>query len=1069
MNKQINQFTKKDFEMISKDLVHLEGYRIPENGLIHNIYDELRKDLSERLGPKTIVMMQLGSFYEFYTTINQRDDPNSPTAIAGRLLNILTAKKQDGVWMAGVPVGKYEQHRDVLLNHGYTVVRIDQETNSTSTSAKKQRTIKEVCVPAWFDSKTPRRMDNWTDSGILSVCLDETSQNMGIVMMDPVNSEVYWEENCENDLITELIQYWYHFPVRTIYLSGELKNISILKNYADIRQLEKVNLNMEIYDNIIRKIWKKSSNDLVFCNMNEYVKCALYQGIREIWQCDKEGCSYLGEPLKLDGYTQKYGKMKIWGDSVTQLDIFPRIHELNERTELKCIYDILSRQCITQRGQQWLKRLFLSPFTDVKEINKYHESVSILLEKGYGEITSNLEMTEVSIQSVRRNLLFETSKLTHDVWKLKKWIDSVQNLMGILSKLRSSERELVWDKWGGQEELSEFQREFENEIDVTKLEEWEMRNVTGYRESPIQKERQTVEEREIRDEIIRYQEELIKWVAELVTQTGVDENGVLIRWGPDQIKVTMTAKIGKQMRDSHKLTSDYRLETRKTDRWFVNHNRINMINEELLPRYEKLTNLVERRWNKHGKSLFIKYRQIFQEWCERLSVLDVIRCYSVAAIKNRWSRPIVKISEDGGSIRATEMRHPLLELLHQNTAYVSNNVTIGGKCELREGKMTNGMLLYGVNASGKSSYMKAVGVNTILCQMGCFVAAKTWEQVPFSCIITRINGNDNMLEGKSSFAVEISELRQVQYAAHSKTLLLGDEICRGTEIISAISLVGGMIKYLSEHNVRFIFATHLHTLQDIQMISEINTIGFYHMHIDQFSDGRLRYERKLRPGRGSNQYGIMVARIMGLNEDILNYANSIRDDLSKTNWDRLFEKSTNSRYNSDLKVESCEICQLIEDTLDTHHIEFQSEAKKANGTVNNGASSVHDKHNLVVLCKRCHQAVHKGKIMINGWKSYLGVDGKEERRLEWFNVQPQPQPQMDLITDSSGRKRRVKTRSLEDLTTEEQKNIFHMQLLIDDPTKSSHIRQIQRRIREMFAIQVTATELRSFWKTFSEK
>ena len=130
------------------------------------------------------------------------------------------------------------------------------------------------------------------------------------------------------------------------------------------------------------------------------------------------------------------------------------------------------------------------------------------------------------------------------------------------------------------------------------------------------------------------------------------------------------------------------------------------------------------------------------------------------------------------------MRHPIIERLDRGTVYVPNDISIG----LADDIAQTGMLLYGTNASGKSSLMKAVGLNIIMAQAGFYVAAEEFEYIPYQRLFTRILNADNIFRGESSFAVEMGELRGILKRANGNSLVLGDELCSGTENTSAQSI-----------------------------------------------------------------------------------------------------------------------------------------------------------------------------------------------------------------------------------------------------------------------------------------
>ena len=259
----------------------------------------------------------------------------------------------------------------------------------------------------------------------------------------------------------------------------------------------------------------------------------------------------------------------------------------------------------------------------------------------------------------------------------------------------------------------------------------------------------------------------------------------------------------------------------------------------------------------------------------------------------------------------------------------------------------NGWLLYGMNASGKSSLMKAVGIAVLLAQVGCYVPAASLTLKPYKSLYTRILNQDNIHAGLSSFAVEMLELREILKHGNSYSLVLGDELCSGTESVSATALVASGILWLSQRNVSFIFATHLHGLNDIKDLQTLTSLKVWHLkvHYDAAAD-LLIYDRRLEPGSGSTYYGLEVAKAMNIPFEFLEIAHKIRKDL-------LHQTTRTSSYNSKCIVKECEICRVsISHLLEVHHIAHQKD----------GGSN--DLRNLIVVCQACHDAHHAGSLEI---------------------------------------------------------------------------------------------------------
>ena len=371
-----------------------------------------------------------------------------------------------------------------------------------------------------------------------------------------------------------------------------------------------------------------------------------------------------------------------------------------------------------------------------------------------------------------------------------------------------------------------------------------------------------------------------------------------------------------------------------------------------------------------------KYGRIMSLICKFVANIDLTKSACKTAQKWGYVRPKI-LDHKQSFIVAKNIRHPIIERLGNNDEYISNDLALGLDMSVDdfnsffEGTLDNkelfndsrGMLLFGTNASGKSSLMKAVGINIILAQSGHYVAASDFAFLPFTNLFTRINNNDNIFKGESSFAVEMSELRSILKRADKNSLVLGDELCAGTESISALSIFSSSVIKLEERGSSFIFATHLHELCNIKKITHLNCVKMFHLKvIFDMDNDTLVYDRKLEPGNGPAVYGLEVCSAMKMDQDFLLLAEEIRKDLLGIKQSVLDTKQ--SKYNSHVYVHLCEICNREAD--DVHHIKFQCTAdsnKLINGSVNKDIKS-----NLVPLCKSCHNDVHNDKIKIYGFK-----------------------------------------------------------------------------------------------------
>lgn len=344
-----------------------------------------------------------------------------------------------------------------------------------------------------------------------------------------------------------------------------------------------------------------------------------------------------------------------------------------------------------------------------------------------------------------------------------------------------------------------------------------------------------------------------------------------------------------------------------------------------------------------------------------------------------YVRPKYVSDSEGAGLKVKGLRHPIIERIHTATPYISHNLTLGSFAAASEpvaaentAVSSGGVLLYGVNAAGKSSLGKAIGLAIILAQTGMPVPASELTLVPYKALFTRILGNDNLWAGMSSFVVEMTEFRSILRSASAGTLVIGDELCAGTETASATSIVAAGVKTLADRGAHFFFATHLHELSEIKEIAEHAAVRSYHLtvHPSPTQHGALVYDRLLREGTGSPMYGLEVCRGLDMDREFLATAFEFRK--------RLFSEegtSRASRYNASVVVRACEVCSGHE-ALETHHIIPQA-AADARGCVSPGKSK-HSAENLVVLCGVCHDKHHAGVLEIKGW-----VETSVGRTLNW--------------------------------------------------------------------------------------
>jgi DNA mismatch repair protein MutS len=362
---------------------------------------------------------------------------------------------------------------------------------------------------------------------------------------------------------------------------------------------------------------------------------------------------------------------------------------------------------------------------------------------------------------------------------------------------------------------------------------------------------------------------------------------------------------------------------------------------------------------------FLSFLPLLEEIVSFIISVDLVFAKTHIARKYHYCRPTIDESATKSYINATDLRHCLIEQLNQEEIYVANDVDLG--------RSIDGVLLYGTNAVGKTSFIRAIGVAIIMAQAGLFVPATSFVFFPYKYLFTRIIGNDNIFKGLSTFAVEMTELRTILRLTNENSLILGDELCSGTESTSAISIFVAGIQQLSEKRSSFIFATHLHEIVNYEEITSLKTVTQKHLTVvyDKERDA-LIYDRKLKEGPGQNMYGLEVCKSLGLPEDFLRAAYDIRIKYNPACENTL--SSNVSKYNAKkIKSALCEHCGK-EAGEEVHHLQHQQNATE-NGVIQQGGATFHKNHvaNLITLCEKCHTTFHKSKAQHKRVKTTKGI------------------------------------------------------------------------------------------------
>ncbi len=253
-----------------------------------------------------------------------------------------------------------------------------------------------------------------------------------------------------------------------------------------------------------------------------------------------------------------------------------------------------------------------------------------------------------------------------------------------------------------------------------------------------------------------------------------------------------------------------------------------------------------------------------------IAYTDVLCSLSSVASKNRYVRPSVN---EKGIISIKDGRHPVVELMMKESSFISNDTFLNNTNERIA-------VITGPNMAGKSTYMRQTALITLMAQIGSFVPAKSADIAICDKIFTRVGASDDLAGGQSTFMVEMTEVANILRKASAKSLLILDEIGRGTSTYDGLSIAWAVIEYISDKNklgAKALFATHYHELTELE--GKINGVKNYCILVSEH-EGELLFLRKIIPGGADRSYGIAVAKLAGIPEEIILRASEIAEKLS---------------------------------------------------------------------------------------------------------------------------------------------------------------------------------------------
>ena len=273
-----------------------------------------------------------------------------------------------------------------------------------------------------------------------------------------------------------------------------------------------------------------------------------------------------------------------------------------------------------------------------------------------------------------------------------------------------------------------------------------------------------------------------------------------------------------------------------------------------------------------------------QQDAVEIAKLDCLFSFAKVAVENKYIRPQIM---DGDEITIKQGRHPVIERqLSTGEPYIANDVHLDSNSEQI-------LIITGPNMAGKSALLRQTALIVLMAQIGSFVPAESAQIGIVDKIFTRVGASDNISSGESTFMIEMNEAADILNNISQHSLILFDELGRGTSTYDGISIAWAIVEYLHEHpqfRAKTLFATHYHELNEME--KNFNRIRNYHISVKE-ADGKVIFLRKLECGGTEHSFGIHVAKMAGMPQSIVKRANQILGQMEAENRKGSIAKPTN--------------------------------------------------------------------------------------------------------------------------------------------------------------------------------
>ena len=787
-----------------------------------------------------ILFFRVGDFYEMFF-----DDAK---LVSKELELTLTGKEcglDERAPMCGIPYHSYESYMVKLINKGFKVA-ICEQMDSTDFKGIVRRDVVRVVTPGTIVEGNLLHDDK--NNFIAALYIGQ--KDFGVCFCDVSTGEIFItdiignEEGQERKLINELSSF---LPCEII-ANQQLSKLSQVKRFVNTKLECLVNLVSDDFDEVneIKKILsyfgKKSLEDLGFdnCDLNSVKALSiLIKYLKFTYKSSVNNISYLN-------FYKNSQYMALDLSAKKNLEITENIKTKDKRKSLLGVLD----KTKTPMGKRMIKKFLDQPLINIVNINKRLDAV----EELYNNSIMRMSLTEAfsgifDIERLLTKIIFQSIN-PRELQSFKFTIGNIKNVKEALKDSKSSLLQQLCSDIDLLEDIYTLINDSINDSPPVLV-----------RDGEIIKDGYNIKIDEYRS-ILKNSQKYISKIESKERENTAIKN----------LKVGYNKVFGYYIEVSKSFLSkvpEYYIRKQtlaNCERYIIEE--LKDIEYKILQASEKVVALEGELYQQIISSIADHIMRI-QRTAVAISNLDVLCSFANVSVKNNYVKPVIDNSD---VINIKNGRHPIVESILQETPFVSNNTSI----DLNSNKIS---IITGPNMAGKSTYMRQVALIVIMAQIGCFVPATSAHIGVVDGIYTRIGSSDDLSSGQSTFMIEMNEIAYILKNMTCKSLVILDELGRGTSTYDGMSIAQAIIEYIASDiskGGKTLFATHYHELAKMQ--SNFNNIKNYSVAVKKNGED-IVFLHRIIPDSCDKSYGLEVSKLAGIPSEIITRAREILNQL----------------------------------------------------------------------------------------------------------------------------------------------------------------------------------------------